>query len=614
MTGNPTYSFQKVSVGSVETDPTQWDQFNTDELGAAEAVSRESHQNALDAGAGGGPVRTRISLHTANPADGDFFEELFAPLVPHLKACGDRFVPPDVRQPRFLVVEDFGTIGLTGSWDSVDRGNFSDFWRRFGNSHKSGAKGGSWGLGKLAYPGTSRARTFFGVTIRIDDPQPLLMGQTVLKHHEVSGDRFVPFGFYSILAEDGLQLPITDIELIERFSTAVGFRRTNEPGLSIAVPFVPEDLTEAALIQPLLKNYFFPILMGHLEIEVGEVRITKETFAEAVAEYGGEDFADGSLESFIKRLHELLQANSPDAELPATWQYGKVEDALDEAGWKDLRSKLGGGELVHIRVPVKVKAADGASKSGKVDIAFLLGEEGQKPRGLFVRDSLTINAEARQQYRDKIAFAALVAGEGPVAQLLRAAENPAHTEWNPKAQKLGDDWDPDDAAKRVRQIKRLPRQLCDLLVQAAEQRDERALIDFFSIPDQADRDSPETPPASPPPPPIPPIPPTPQAYKLFRRPTGFAIGGSDVEEPGKLRVTVAYDLVRGDPFKAFSSFDFDFLKLDDTGLEIKAGGADLEFVAPNVLQITPHTNEFEVEVLGFDTHRDLRVDVRRVVA
>jgi hypothetical protein len=40
--------------------------------------------------------------------------------------------------PDCLVIEDFGTTGLTGSVDSNDEDNFSDFWRRVGRSHKAG--------------------------------------------------------------------------------------------------------------------------------------------------------------------------------------------------------------------------------------------------------------------------------------------------------------------------------------------------------------------------------------------------------------------------------------------------------------------------------------------
>lgn len=608
----PAFRFREVDAGSVETELTQWDQFNSDELDAAEAVSRESHQNTLDAKGGSGPVRTRISVHEADDSDGDYFEALLHPLAAHLKAAGNRFLPASFRKPRFLVVEDFGTTGLTGAWDKKDNGNFSDFWRRFGGSHKSGGKGGSWGLGKLAYPATSTARTFFGVTIRQGDPQALLMGQTVLRHHEVSGKHHVPFGFYSTLAEDGLQLPITDQSAIARFSKAVGFTRTDEPGLSIAVPFVSDELTVESLIQPLLKNYFFPILMGRLVIEAGGLVIDQTTFSDAVKKYGGEDFEGGHLQSFIEDLHRALRDDKPDAVFPPKWQHGKVEEALTDEAMSELRAKFGSGKLIHIRVPMKIKAVDGTWKEGKLDLAYRASSEGQKPRALFVRNSLTINSEAKKAYGDRMAFAALVATEGAPAEVLRASENPAHTAWDTKAQKLADDWDIKDAATRIKQIKRLPRQFCDLLVEAREEKDENALIDIFAIPDQTSKPTPRPRPV--PIPPVPPIPPAPPAFRVTRRSTGFIVKGTDVDDLPKIKVMTAYDLVRGDPFKAFSPLDFDFAKSGYLGVEVVADGATVETVAANVLHITPHQKEFSVEVHGFDTRRDLRVDVRRVQA
>lgn len=606
----PAFRFREVEDGSVDTELTQWDQFNSDELDAAEAVSRESHQNTLDASDGSGPVRTRISVHDADVSDGDYFDDLFSPLAAHLEASGSRFRPASFRRPRFLVVEDFGTTGLTGAWDKKDKGNFSDFWRRFGGSHKSGSKGGSWGLGKLAYPATSIARTFFGVTIRKGDPQALLMGQTVLRHHEIGDKQYVPFGFYSTLADSGLQLPITDQDAVARFSQAVGFKRKDEPGLSVAVPFVSDELTIESLIQPLLKNYFFPILMGRLVIEAGDLVIDQSSFGEAVKKYGGDDFEGGHLQQFIEELHRALRDNKPDAELPAKWQHGKVEDALPLEELTRLRSKFGAGKLVHVRVPLRIKAADLSWKEGKLDLAFRASSEGQKPRALFVRNSLTINSEARKAYGDRMAFAALVAADGAPAEVLRASENPAHTAWDTRAQKLADGWDIKDAAKRIRQIKKLPGQICDLLVEASEEQDENALIDIFAIPDQTPNSTSRHRPVAPPPPP--PIPPSPPAFRVTRRPSGFVIKGTDVEELPEIKVMTAYDLVRGNPFKTFSPLDFDFAKPGYLGVEVVATGAKVEIAAANVLHIIPEDKEFSVEVTGFDTHRDLRVDVRRI--
>jgi hypothetical protein len=72
--------------------------------------------------------------------------------------------------------------------------------------------------------------------------------------------------------------------------------------------------------------------------------------------------------------------------------------------------------------------------------------------------------------------------------------------------------------------------------------------------------------------------------------------------------------VRGDPFKAFSPLDFDITKPGYLGVEVIADGATVEAIGANVLHITPLKKEFSVEVQGFDTHRDLRVDVRRIQA
>jgi hypothetical protein len=606
--GGATFRFMPVQKGSVETDPTQWDQFNTDELTAAEAVMRESHQNSLDAGPDG-VVRTRISVHDSKSGDATFFRELFAPLIPHLEACGPRFVPGDTGAPRFLVVEDFGTSGLVGRWDDTDDLNFSDFWRRFGNSHKSGSSGGSWGLGKLSYPATSTARTFFGLTVRTDDLQPLLMGQTVLQHHNLGGKRHVPFGFYSELDAEGLQLPIRDAAFVSRFSAAVGFTRKAESGLSIAVPFVPADLTEKTLIPALLKNYFFPILTGKLEIEIGGMVISRDTFGDAVKIYGGEEFADGSLETFIRALHQARQKDRPAAEFSENWIYGRIEDALTPPVLARLRETLNRGELVHVRAPVCFKDAGGKPVKGAVDVALRLAEEGQKARGLFVRNAITINGEARRQYKDKVAFAALVAGDGVAAQVLRASENPAHTEWNPRAQKLAEAWDPEDAGKRIRQIGRLPRQLCDLLVEAVEQKDDTALIDFFAIPQSGPKMKPKplTFPTKPEPPE-----PKPETFTVHRKDTGFIIKGSLGVEPPVLKVIAAYDVVRGDPFAGFSEFDFDFRKSAPGQPEVTADKAEIDVLGPNMLKITPAESEFAVEVTGFDTRRDLRISVRRV--
>jgi len=145
------------------TGSHQRDQFNTDEVTLVSTLVREPHQNSLDAPAAAGrPVRTRLSIVGPAPEHRSYFMNLFAGLVPHLKASGIDLADIDLGMPRILLVEDFGTTGLTGDFtDRKDKQPFNNFWRRIGRSTKGGTAGGRWGLGKLVFSSASQIQTFF---------------------------------------------------------------------------------------------------------------------------------------------------------------------------------------------------------------------------------------------------------------------------------------------------------------------------------------------------------------------------------------------------------------------------------------------------------------------
>src|SRR5581483_483648 len=147
--------FRDISDDPSEKELTQQDQFNNDEVALAEAIVRETIQNSTDAQAGSNStVRVSFAIKTISGSGRILFEEISSGLSPHLRACG-MAIPSAPELFRALVIEDFGTTGLTGSVETKDNGQFSGFWRRFGRSNKQGAKGGRWGLGKLVFPSAS---------------------------------------------------------------------------------------------------------------------------------------------------------------------------------------------------------------------------------------------------------------------------------------------------------------------------------------------------------------------------------------------------------------------------------------------------------------------------
>jgi hypothetical protein len=212
--------FRDISDDPSEKELTQQDQFNNDEVALAEAIVRETIQNSTDAQAGpNSTVRVRFAINAINGSDRAFFERIVGGLSPHLRACGLP-VPSPSDPLKALVVEDFGTTGLTGSIEIKDNGQFSGFWRRFGRSNKQGAKGGRWGLGKLVFPSASALRTVIGLTRRVGDECSWIMGQAVLRNHSINDLEKDSVGFWCDDEAERPGAPTNDSTLATTLSRA----------------------------------------------------------------------------------------------------------------------------------------------------------------------------------------------------------------------------------------------------------------------------------------------------------------------------------------------------------------------------------------------------------
>jgi hypothetical protein len=106
------WNFEPLSPNAEEHGISEWDQFDKEELGIDPTLLREATQNSLDA-------RDASKAQTPGwessgsggwilPA---WLEELLAPLKSHLDAAGRTLETADHAA---LVLEDFGTSGLTG--------------------------------------------------------------------------------------------------------------------------------------------------------------------------------------------------------------------------------------------------------------------------------------------------------------------------------------------------------------------------------------------------------------------------------------------------------------------------------------------------------------------
>ena len=600
------WEFNSIDPSSVRQEVTQRDQFNNDEVGLAEALVREVIQNSSDARSGSEPVKVRFSLKTVSGAEAAQLRVLLDPLRPHLVASGVDTAPVGAATSRLLAIEDFNTWGLTGRFDDVDSENFDRFWRAVGESGKGGKAGGRWGLGKLVYSSASKLHAFFGLTMRAGDNGPAVMGQAVLRYHRI-GDHFHPaHGFWFGDRSSpplALQQPVSDPETIAAFSQLGGTTRTNQSGLSLVIPHLVDSVDEDSLISGVVQNYYFPILAGRLVVEIGDVVISRDTFLDVAQTH---DQASRVPFGFVKEISDTVEQVPP---IVAQRSIGNSE--LDEAAFRPediaaMKALFAAGDLVRARIPVTLKPKDRGDTESFVDLYLRPLPEGASPFALIARGPITLPGE-RRHFGASAAYGAMIANDDDVAEFLGDAENPAHTAWNPKAEKLAPKWRSPQGTLAA--IRHALRQFYSIVADQAEVQDSEALLDFFSIVDKAQAwrgkkkktskikiD----------------VPKVEKAITIRQRAGGFDViagpGAQTWEFPKAIRVRMAYDMIGANPFKRHSRFDFDLEKGRE--ISIEAQDAEYEAISPYILKVTASGPQFRLGISGFDERRDIVVDAR----
>jgi len=624
----PAWHFRPMDLGEVHVDPVHDEFFKAQDL--ADALVRESIQNSLDARVprSRSPVRVRFRFASGQSAlHPEAVREYFDDLEPHLHAAArtmHTILPRAGEAMPYLLIEDFGTRGLTGD-PHVDpeleageekRNDFFYFWRNVGRSNKGEVDRGRWGLGKAVFTVASRIRTVFGITRRVDDDRKLLLGQSVLKTHVLDGQRVYPYGFFARFEKkSGLPLPIEDPILLERFADDFGVNRT-EPGLSLVVPYFRDDeLSLDRITRSVVEQYFYPILRGDLVVEVVEGTRQQRIDAGTIDSLTGDDptvarLCELTRWSLGRKDDERLLLSERDAAAPK-WD----ERVLDAAQLPALRDRFAAGERLAFRVPILVKRKRSRPASSSFDVYLEHDESLRKGEHHFIRRGITI-PDVRGG-GDKAARALIVIDDQALSTFLGDAENPAHSDWSERADKIRTHYD--HGAWTLRFVKNSAAFLAGLLARPPAGRERDFLSDLFSIempeesreehsvtrvaiPARAGASGTDTGAAK--------TTASGNGVTIARIAGGFTIKASDPKLVGRaLRGEVAYRVRAGNPFRKHSPFDFDLLSED--AITMKTDGADVRATAVNAFELVPTAAKFQLSMKGFDPRRDLIV---RVVA
>lgn len=606
--------------GQVETEVTQRDQFSNDEVELSETIIREAIQNSLDAAADD-PPKVHVSIRMQTTKDGldkSFLDEILDEQLVHARAADLDLSEVPFDSPSALLIEDFGTKGLTGSVSSKDNDNFSDFWRRHGKSHKTGKSRGRWGLGKLVYSATSQVGVFFGLTLREGDTMPQLMGQTVLKLRRVGNYEYPPHAFFAHVENEGDRLrefpvPSRDQAEVERYIQQFGIQRTpGQNGLSIIIPFPNPNFNIGDMIGTAIANYFYPIITGQLTLRFDNLQVNSSNVRELAHEHAKDKFADiDALFDFIEEAHRL--ENEEIQEMRPSWlDDGRLdEDDFEPEVLDSIRTRYAEGQLVSLRLPITLKRKDGNQVSTYFSIFLKKPTDLNKGIDLYVRGGLTLPGE--EKFRDRKALGAMIADDEEICSFLGYAENAAHTKWIGSAEKLKQHYKSPN--KPIQAIKQSLVQLYDLLSEEIEEVDEQALHNFFWVDEpEADRPSKKKPKRTPIA--IPPKKEPRQRYfSISKIEGGFSVvtpkDAKPENYPQMVRIEVAYDVETGNPFKKYSPYDFKLGQGGNLKIALTKETGRIISRAENVLLVEVNSLPFRIHVTGFDDNRDVKVKLTR---
>lgn len=270
------------------------------------ALIREACQNSCDALAEG-QLRVKLSLSfgTLNRSD---YPELFN-LRSHIQGCLTLY-PDDQNTTKvfrpmlyilnktsipYLRVSDYNTTGMTfyKDLDGKPRGSFYAFVRSGGHSEKSSTTaGGSFGFGKAAYFQMSGLRSII-VSTQNTEGKNFFEGISSFCTHQIGSSYYDGHGFYD--STGGIE-PNCSAENIPSV-----FRR-NEPGTDFFILGAEQSSYQAKedMVKAALRYFWAAIIDGTLEIEIDNILISKETFADVLNRFFPEQGDDAIRNHFYK--------------------------------------------------------------------------------------------------------------------------------------------------------------------------------------------------------------------------------------------------------------------------------------------------------------------------
>lgn len=577
-----------------------------------DAMVREAVQNSIDAKQSGEEtVMVRFHVGRTNDRDGDF---LLSGLIEHLIAAGLN-VDMDIefRGLRFLAIEDFHTTGLVGELDPSSRsaqlGDFYNFWWADGSLKKKGQSGGRWGLGKNTFFVSSKLKTFWGLSVRDNSPQKILMGRCQLKPHIIKDKLYNQDGFFVSSLNFN---PVVDDDKIKDFMRIFNLKREQHHGLSIVIPLPFDEVDSDTIMKAVLDQYLFSIVRDQVRINISELRngstsseiLNKNTIFDVLGKKknGSKIFTRylnlASLYDTVQKSEFNFVLNTRDPLRP------EINEESFGSAINDLRKVYNNLETkfpIKLKVPLRVIDSSNVPKETYYEIVIAKSDDAPKKRVLCFRSGILVS-EAISMDTEGLAVM-LIADDDLIAQFLGDAENPSHMKWSVRSENFtGKYMNGKDILTFVMES---PEKVLKILKEEPENRDVDLLADIFYIDVEPNVTIPRQGR-----PLVPNITKEPKLFSIGKTEDGFYVSVKERETdnsvyPFNCKVETSYMVRSGNPLKKYDPNDF---VLSKPPIELKVSGSGtLIHVGNNSVKVRIEGPDFVLRVKGFDENRDLYV-------
>jgi hypothetical protein len=605
------WNFHKLGEGEPERSPHEAEFFNVGDLDWSAAVVRESIQNSLDAKLpSSDKILVRFSLKSEPVSK---FTDYYSDLIPHVKSCDFSFNPETKKDFKYLIIEDFGTIGLDGPITRTElknqgKSNYYNFWWREGISLKEGRDAGRWGLGKTVFFISSELRSFWGYTIRSNDKRELLLGKSLLKSHQFDDTQYDYYAYYSVKDNQPIESP----DSISDFKKRFGITRRDEPGLSIIIPYPVEDISTHALIRAVIQHYFYPIIKGTLIVEIEDnshsFTIDHQSIFELAKKQNWKEtsWENHSVESILFFVYNSVKTEDENFLKLLNYEGApKISEALFGNNLEYAQKRFNENNLVSLHIPIKIESIDGSSQDSYFRAFIQKDENLSRPEEFYVRSGILVSEI--KMIRGNVR-ALLTAEDELVAKFLGDSESPAHTDWKERTESFKQKYKL--ATYTLRFVRSSMRDLIKILDIPPKGIDKDFLKEIFNIPNEVGKTLGERPSDEF----IPDSFVKEDTFNIQKIKGGFKIGINKKEgfKPISAHLEVAYNTKRGNPFSKYDRWDFvlSLERKEPNSIIPEITDGRITRIVENFVMFNIENPNFALKMTGFDPNRELVVSLK----